>query len=137
MLLHGVQGLARTSPRILHILRTLLVLHALAQSAVAQPAPLERAHAHNDYEHARPLFDALERGFNSVEADVHLVDGRLLVAARTISTGCAPSCLHAAGSASRRRCHLQKAGKTIAAAVAPTSLAPASRPAGHPQPTRP
>ena len=46
MLLLGVQGLARTSPR---ILRTLLVLHTLAQSAVAQPAPLERAHAHNDY----------------------------------------------------------------------------------------
>jgi glycerophosphoryl diester phosphodiesterase len=43
-------------------------------------APLERAHAHNDYEHARPLWDALDHGFCSVEADVHLVDGRLLVA---------------------------------------------------------
>lgn len=29
-------------------------------------------HAHNDYEHARPLFDALEQGFESVEADVWL-----------------------------------------------------------------
>jgi hypothetical protein len=44
------------------------------------PAPLERAHAHNDYEHTRPLFDALERGFCSVEADVWLVKGQLLVA---------------------------------------------------------
>ena len=44
------------------------------------PAPLERAHAHNDYEHARPLVDALERGFCSVEADVWLVEGKLLVA---------------------------------------------------------
>lgn len=37
-------------------------------------------HAHNDYEHARPLFDALDHGFASVEADVHLAGGQLLVA---------------------------------------------------------
>src|SRR5436190_13915493 len=37
------------------------------------------AHAHNDYEHTRPLFDALGNGFISVEADVHLKQGRLLV----------------------------------------------------------
>ncbi|MDQ3676987.1 MAG: phosphatidylinositol-specific phospholipase C/glycerophosphodiester phosphodiesterase family protein [Actinomycetota bacterium] len=41
---------------------------------------LERAHAHNDYEHDRPLYDALSNGFKSVEADVWLVDGELLVA---------------------------------------------------------
>lgn len=48
----------------------------------ADPAvqPLARAHAHNDYEHPRPLQDALAHGFCSVEADIHLVDGRLLVA---------------------------------------------------------
>lgn len=46
----------------------------------AEPTPLVEAHAHNDYEHARPLHDALERGFCSVEADVYLVEGRLLVA---------------------------------------------------------
>jgi hypothetical protein len=40
---------------------------------------LVNAHAHNDYEHERPLVDALERGFTSVEADVFLVDGMLLV----------------------------------------------------------
>ncbi len=49
-------------------------------SLQAQPAPLPRAHAHNDYEHPRPLLDALAHGFCSVEADVHLVDGQLLVA---------------------------------------------------------
>ena len=38
------------------------------------------AHAHNDYEHPHPLFDALAQGFNSVEADIWLVDGQLLVA---------------------------------------------------------
>ncbi|WP_069170120.1 phosphatidylinositol-specific phospholipase C/glycerophosphodiester phosphodiesterase family protein [Streptomyces griseus] len=57
-----------------------------AQSATATPArprgprPLERAHAHNDYLHPRPLLDALAHGFTSVEADVFLVDGELLVA---------------------------------------------------------
>ena len=38
------------------------------------------AHAHNDYYHTRPLLDALDQGFGSVEADVFLVDGELLVA---------------------------------------------------------
>ena len=43
-------------------------------------APLAQAHAHNDYLHARPLLDALDHGFTSVEADVFLVDGKLLIA---------------------------------------------------------
>ena len=41
---------------------------------------LTRAHAHNDYAHPRPLFDALDAHFGSIEADVFLVDGKLLVA---------------------------------------------------------
>lgn len=49
-------------------------------AAAAAPRPLPNAHAHNDYEHARPLADALDHGFNSVEADIYLVDGQLLVA---------------------------------------------------------
>jgi hypothetical protein len=49
-------------------------VRALAQS------PLDHAHAHNDYAHARPLLDALDRGYGSVEADIYLVDGALLVA---------------------------------------------------------
>jgi glycerophosphoryl diester phosphodiesterase len=59
---------------------------APAPAEVVKPAPvvvgqpLAQAHAHNDYEHDRPLFDALEHGFTSVEADVWLVDGELLVA---------------------------------------------------------
>ena len=36
----------------------------------ADPALLIHAHAHNDYEHARPLLDALDHGFCGVEADV-------------------------------------------------------------------
>ncbi len=44
------------------------------------PAPLENAHAHNDYLHKRPLLDALDHGFTSIEADVFPVEGQLLVA---------------------------------------------------------
>ena len=60
----------------------LLTIFTTGTAAVqaADPAPLIRAHAHNDYEHPRPLLDALACGFGSIEADVHLVDGRLLVA---------------------------------------------------------
>jgi hypothetical protein len=41
--------------------------------------PLPHAHAHNDYLHKRPLLDALDQGFCSVEADVFLENGALLV----------------------------------------------------------
>ena len=53
----------------------LAVGHCLAQP----PAPHLNAHAHNDYVHPRPLRDGLASGFISVEADVHLQDGQLLV----------------------------------------------------------
>jgi len=46
----------------------------------AELLPLTRAHSHNDYEHARPLAEALSHGFWSVEADVLLQKGQLLVA---------------------------------------------------------
>jgi len=49
-------------------------------ASAAQPTPLLQAHAHNDYAHARPLLDALDHGFCSVEADIWLVEGQLLVA---------------------------------------------------------
>ena len=51
----------------------------LSTRAAAQ-SPLDHAHAHNDYVHARPLLGALELGYGSVEADIWLVDGALLVA---------------------------------------------------------
>jgi hypothetical protein len=64
--------------------RSLVLLSGLLAATcgvrAVDPVPLPFAHAHNDYLHARPLFDALEQGFCSVEADVHLVDGALLVA---------------------------------------------------------
>lgn len=54
--------------------------NALASEGGRGPRPLWRAHAHNDYEHPRPLLDALDHRFGSVEADIYLVDGQLLVA---------------------------------------------------------
>jgi Glycerophosphoryl diester phosphodiesterase family len=51
-----------------------------AVARASSPAPLAQAHAHNDYLHTRPLLDALSHGFTSVEADIFLVDGKLLVA---------------------------------------------------------
>ncbi|GAB1510647.1 phosphatidylinositol-specific phospholipase C/glycerophosphodiester phosphodiesterase family protein [Actinophytocola sp. KF-1] len=71
--------------RPLLLLLAVLGLVAGAVPATATPAhervrPLAQAHAHNDYEHARPLFDALDAGFTSVEADIYLVGGELLVA---------------------------------------------------------
>ncbi len=74
--------------RILGPIRTLTVLALFSAALNAQgldaPAasgtPLANAHAHNDYEHDRPLLDALDQGFTSIEADVFLVDGQLLVA---------------------------------------------------------
>ncbi|WP_320772845.1 phosphatidylinositol-specific phospholipase C/glycerophosphodiester phosphodiesterase family protein [Streptomyces sp. CRN 30] len=53
---------------------------ALAGERTHRPRPLWRAHAHNDYEHPRPLLDALDHRFGSVETDIYLVDGQLLVA---------------------------------------------------------
>ncbi|MFI5477322.1 phosphatidylinositol-specific phospholipase C/glycerophosphodiester phosphodiesterase family protein [Streptomyces cacaoi] len=53
---------------------------AFADGQKHGPRPLWRAHAHNDYEHPRPLLDALDHRFGSVEADIFLVDGELLIA---------------------------------------------------------
>jgi hypothetical protein len=57
-----------------------VLLNLLPIALYAQPKPLTNLHAHNDYEHTRPLFNALDHGFCSVEADIYLVQGQLLVA---------------------------------------------------------
>lgn len=49
------------------------------QAFATTTAVLLNAHSHNDFEHPRPLMDAIERKFGSIEADVFLVDGKLLV----------------------------------------------------------
>lgn len=45
----------------------------------SQTIPLIRAHSHNDYNRVRPLHDALENGFTSVEADILYIYGELYV----------------------------------------------------------
>jgi len=59
-----------------------LLLGTLAAEAGSGAAlrPLPQAHSHNDYEQKRPLLEALDHGFCSVEADVFLVEGSLWVA---------------------------------------------------------
>lgn len=69
----------------LPVAMALLVATVASQAALvaaedAAVRPLRQAHAHNDYLHDRPLVDALSHGFTSVEADVFLIDGELLVA---------------------------------------------------------
>lgn len=71
---------SRALPRNCGWLIFALLLVASPLPAAPQPLLLTHAHAHNDYEHPHPLFDALHHGFCSVEADIFLVNGRLLVA---------------------------------------------------------
>jgi len=52
---------------------------AFADERGQRRPPLWRAHAHNDYEHPRPLHDALDHRFGSVEADIFLVGDQLLI----------------------------------------------------------
>lgn len=66
----------------IRVLLTVNIVTTVSVVFAVEPAviPLPQAHAHNDYLHERPLLDALDQGFCSVEADIFLVDGKLLVA---------------------------------------------------------
>jgi hypothetical protein len=55
------------------------VAFAFGDQPAASITPLRHTHAHNDYEHTRPLFDALDQGFTSVEADIYLTGDQLLI----------------------------------------------------------
>lgn len=57
---------------------TMTLLWSLAM--LPPVTPLASAHSHNDYEQKRPLHDALDQGFCSVEADIWLRPEGLLVA---------------------------------------------------------
>lgn len=57
-----------------------------APAGFAPKSPLARAHAHNDYLHNRPLWDALGQGFASVEADVWYHGGALLLGHTLLGT---------------------------------------------------
>lgn len=64
----------------LYLVLSLFCVGAWAEATLQKVvSPLPRAHSHNDYEHPHPLQDALDQGFCSVEADIWLVDGAILV----------------------------------------------------------
>ena len=79
----GVDGLITNRPEVLRDLmaeRGLSLPPTYHDPRAGRVTPLAPAHAHNDYEHERPLSDALAQGFTSVEADVWLIGGELRVA---------------------------------------------------------
>lgn len=49
------------------------------------------AHSHNDYRQQQPFFSAYNEQFGSIEADIHLVDKRLLVAHDSTELSTAPT----------------------------------------------
>lgn len=55
-----------------------ILLISISLACLAQ-TPIPHGHAHNDYLHTRPLFEALDNGFTSIEIDVHLYKGKLVV----------------------------------------------------------
>ena len=75
--------------KVISILGNILILlfaTANIQAADKTVCSLEKAgkhihsHAHNDYEHERPLLDALDNKFYSVESDYWMMDGKIMVA---------------------------------------------------------
>ncbi len=65
---------------ILWLVLLLLVRTLSGQGSVEQVNEPYPAHAHNDYNHERPLSDALEHNFRSIEADVFSTGDSLYVA---------------------------------------------------------
>ncbi|WEK38335.1 MAG: alkaline phosphatase [Candidatus Pseudobacter hemicellulosilyticus] len=57
-----------------------LLLLVYSNQAQERPATANNGHSHNDYEQQRPFYTAYEAGMGSVEADVFLRNGRLMVA---------------------------------------------------------
>ena len=70
----------RHKQRVLIAIAAALPSFAAGDEPVTKAAtPLKQAHAHNDYLHPRPLLDALDHGFCSVEADIFLTPDGLLI----------------------------------------------------------
>lgn len=61
---------------IIFFLCSFLAFYATAQVNGYSQA---NAHSHNDYEKKNPFHEAYNEKFGSIEADVHLVNGKLLV----------------------------------------------------------
>lgn len=59
---------------------SLILLVLTGYACRAQNSLLSHGFAHNDYWHRRPLYDALDKGYVNIEADVYLRKGQLIVA---------------------------------------------------------
>jgi hypothetical protein len=57
----------------------LVLLAAVAFSAGTAFGQAKYTHSHNDYANNTPFYKAFTNGYNSIEADIFLVDGELLV----------------------------------------------------------
>ncbi|MEE9372345.1 MAG: hypothetical protein V3V00_04755 [Saprospiraceae bacterium] len=57
----------------------IILLCLLSYHLNAQVIPISQGHSHNDYERERPLMDALDVGMTSIEVDVILADGKVIV----------------------------------------------------------
>lgn len=57
----------------------LLITIAAYQIGFTQSYSTANAHSHNDYEQQHPFHNAYNEGFGSIEADIHLKDGEVLV----------------------------------------------------------
>ena len=66
------------------IKRFAIISFFLSSAALLRAQPLhystQNAHSHNDYEQAHPFETAYKASFGSIEADIFLVNGKLLVA---------------------------------------------------------
>jgi hypothetical protein len=64
-------------------MKTLILTLAIfiSNSILAQPTyySVANAHSHNDYEQQAPFYNAYNEEFGSIEADIHLINGNLLV----------------------------------------------------------
>ena len=57
-----------------------LIFNGFSHAIFAQNFTLQKCHAHNDYLHKSPFYEAYNLGFGSIEADVFLVNNELFVA---------------------------------------------------------
>jgi alkaline phosphatase len=64
-------------------MRNIILLFLLISSisaSFAQNYSLQQCHAHNDYVHEKPFFEAYSLGYGSIEVDLFLVENQLYVA---------------------------------------------------------
>lgn len=56
-----------------------ILLCVICCTANAQNTPLSNAFSHNDYQHKRPLFEAINNGYTYIEADVYVHKDKLVI----------------------------------------------------------